>query len=187
MTFLSKLILSGTILFLFNQCTIHDKNFDNPVDFRANKEKGILSPTLVFYPKTQTISLTDSIVVGSFIVFENDSLEPFTSAHIQMKFPKDLIQLDTILPGLFITDTNQSTPLFVYSFDSLNTIDIFTYFLDTNKVNILGTGHLADIVFNPLVIGSDSISYNLNECSMFDEFDENININGTRAAEIIIQ
>ena len=54
-------------------------------------------------------------------------------------------------------------------------------------MNILGTGHLADIVFNPLVIGSDSIYYNLNECSMFDEFDDDININGTRAAEIIIQ
>ena len=187
MTFFSKLILPSAIIILFITCTIYDKNFDNPVDFRANKERGILSPTLVFYPKTQTIYLTDSIVVGSFIVFENDSMEPFASAHIQMKFPKDLIQLDTILPGLFITDTSQSTPLFVYSFDSLNTIDIFAYFLDTGKVNILGTGHLADIVFNPLVIGSDSISYNLNECSMFDEIDETINIHGTRAAEIIIQ
>ena len=41
--FCSTLILSS--------CTIYDKIFDNPVDFKANEERGIEAPTLVFYPK----------------------------------------------------------------------------------------------------------------------------------------
>ena len=51
-------------------CTIFEKNFDNPVDFEANEEKGIGAPTLVFYPKTQTKTTSDSVIVGSFIVFK---------------------------------------------------------------------------------------------------------------------
>ena len=67
--FCSTLILSS--------CTIYDKIFDNPVDFKANEERGIEAPTLVFYPKSQTKTQTDSIIVGSFIVFKDDSTEPF--------------------------------------------------------------------------------------------------------------
>ena len=58
-------------------CTIFEKNFDNPVDFEANEEKGIGAPTLVFYPKTQTKTTSDSVIVGSFIVFKEDSMEAF--------------------------------------------------------------------------------------------------------------
>ena len=56
-------------------CTIFEKDFDNPVDFEANEEKGIGAPTLVFYPKTQTKTTSDSVIVGSFIVFKEDSMK----------------------------------------------------------------------------------------------------------------
>ena len=48
-----------------------EKDFDNPVDFEANEEKGIGAPTLVFYPKTQTKTkdVSNSISEAIFIFF----------------------------------------------------------------------------------------------------------------------
>ena len=168
-------------------CTIFEKNFDNPVDFEANEEKGIGAPTLVFYPKTQTKTTSDSVIVGSFIVFKEDSTKPFAGVHLQIEFPNALLELDTIKPGLFITDTSNATPLFTYTYDSINTIDIYAYFLDTLKKDLEGTGHLADLVFNPIEVGSDSVFYNLDECEIIDHQDAQNDINGERGAEIVVQ
>ncbi|GIS53027.1 hypothetical protein Ct9H90mP29_00690 [bacterium] len=180
-------ILLLFILTIFGSCTIYEKLFDNPVDFKANEERGIGAPSFVFYPKTQSVTQNDSILVGSFIVFQEDSIEPFAGVHLQIEFPNDLIELDTILPGLFITDTNKSTPLFTYTYNNESTVDIYTYFLDTLKQDINGTGHLADLIFNPVSSGSDSIYYNLGECEMIDHLDQEIIVNGIRGAEVIIE
>ena len=61
--------ISLFVVAVFGSCTIYDKIFDNPVDFKANEEQGIGAPTLVFYPKTQTVTQSDSLLIGSFIVF----------------------------------------------------------------------------------------------------------------------
>jgi len=180
-------ILFLYIVLIFDSCTIYDKIFDNPVDFKANEERGIGAPTLVFYPKTQTVTQTEAIIIGSFIVFKEDSTKPFSGAHLQIQFPYELIELDTVLPGLFIKDTNNSTPLFTYTNDNDGIVDIYTYFLDESKIDIEGTGHLADLVFNSLSIGSDSVHYNLDGSSLIDYLDNPILINGIRGAEIIIQ
>ena len=87
----------------------------------------------MYFIQTQTISPSDSVLIGSYIVFEKDSTEPFSGVHVQITFPDDMLKLDTILPGLFITDTNQSIPLFTYTYDGSNQVDIYTYFLDTLK------------------------------------------------------
>ena len=179
-------ILSLALLFV-NSCTIYEKLFDNPVDFEANEERGIGAPTLVFYPKTQILAEDDSALVGSFIVFKEDSTKPFAGVHLQIEFPNALLELDTIKPGLFITDTSNATPLFTYTYDSINTIDIYAYFLDTLKKDLDGTGHLADLVFNPIEVGSDSVFYNLDECEIIDHQDTQIDINGERGAEIVVQ
>ena len=50
-----------------------------------------------------------------------------------------------------------------------------------------GTGHLADLVFNPIEVGSDSVFYNLDECEIIDHQDAQIDINGERGAEIVVQ
>ena len=187
MRILSGVIVSFFAVFILCACTIYDKIFDNPVDFKANEEQGIEAATLVFYPKSQTLTQTDSILVGSFIVFKEDSTEPFAGLHLKIEFPNDLIELDTILPGQFITDTSQSTPLFTYNYEDGNTVDIYAYFLGTTKLNLDGTGHLANLVFNPLATGSDSIHYDLSECTFIDHLDSEINVRGIRGAEIIIQ
>lgn len=187
MRILSGVIVSSFAVLTLCACTIYDKIFDNPIDFKANEDIGIDAPTLVFYPKSQTLIQTDSILVGSFIVFKEDSTEPFSGLHLKIEFPNDLIELDTILPGQFITDTSQSTPLFTYTYDDGNFVDIYAYFLGTTKLDIDGTGHLADLVFSPLATGSDSINYDMSECTFIDHQDQEINIEGIRGAEIIIE
>ena len=179
-------ILLSVAMLLVSSCTIYEKLFDNPVDYKANDELGVGAPALVFYPKTQTSLENDSLLIGSFIVFKDDSISPFSGVHLQIKFPNSLLGLDTVKPGLFITDTNKSTPLFVYTYDSANTIDIYAYFLDTLKRDLLGTGHLADLVFNPVTTGLDSIFYNLTQCEMIDHEDNIVELNGERGAEVII-
>ena len=97
-------------------------------------------------------------------------MEAFSGVHLQIIFHDSYLELDTVKPGFFITDTSNSMPLFTYTFDSVNTIDIYAYFLDTLKTDLLGTGHLADLVFNPTSTGSDSVSYDLNACEIFPHF-----------------
>lgn len=172
---------------ILKSCTIYEKKFDNPVDFQANLEKGIGTPTLVFYPKTQISSIDNSILVGSYIVFKEDSMEVFSGVQLRINFPNNLMELDTVIPGKIITDSLKSVPLFTYTYNNENIVDIYAYFLDTVRLDINGTGHLADLIFNPLESGDDSISYDINGCIVIDYQDSLININGIRGAEIIIR
>jgi len=173
-------------LFFFS-CALEKKEFDNPVDFQANNDQGVKAPTVVFYPLIQTKTLLDSIFIESFLVFKEDSIESFSGIHLQINMPSNLLKLDTITPGIFITDTNQTIPLFNYSYDGVNKIDIYAYFLDTLKYNIEGTGQIAKLVFISEAIGIDSIYYNLEECELINFNDSIININGKRSAKIIIE
>ena len=186
MRIFNGLAVSIFVITVTFSCTIYDKIFDNPVDHKANEDQGIGAPTLVFYPKTQTITQAESILVGSFIVFKEDSTELLSGIHLQIELPNTLMELDTIVPGIFITDTSQSTPLFTYTYDD-DIVDIYAYFLGTEKLDLEGTGHLADLIFNPFTTGNDSIGYNLNECVIIDHEDSPIESNGMRGAEIIVQ
>lgn len=175
------------LLVIVFSCKLYKKDFDNPVDYNANDALDIRAPALVFYPKTQTINQNEVIKIESLVVFHPDSLESFSGLHFNVQFPNSLLELDTIKPGLFITDTSNSTPLFTYTFDGSNRIDIYAYFLSETKLNIKGTGHIADIIFNSKSAGTDSIYYDLDDCQMIKINDDEIQIMGKRGAEIIIQ
>ncbi len=187
MRLLNGLVIIIFFMLIWNSCTIYDKEFDNPVDYKANEEKGIRTPSLVFYPKNQMVNLGDSILIGSYIVFKGDSVESFSGIQMRINFPDNFMELDTIIPGQLITDSLQSVPLFVYTYDNENILDIYAYFLDTVRLDVNETGHLADLIFKPLESGSDSIYYDLNECTILNYQDSLVNINGTRSAEIIIR
>jgi len=178
-------------LFIFNlcffSCTIEKKEFDNPVDFKANDELGVEAPTIVFYPLTQTKTMQDSVILESHLVFKEDSMEQFSGVHLQINFPESILELDTVIAGIFITDSNKSVPLFNYSYNGENEIDVFAYFLDTLKRNIEGTGEIARIFFKSRALGVDSIHYNLEQCELINSNDEIIKLNGKRSAEIIIE
>ena len=166
-------------------CTIHKKELDNPVDHEA--DYAATPPSLVFYPKTQQKTMNDSVIVESFIVFKSDSTVPFSGIQVVINYDSEILQLDTLKPGLFITDTSRANPLFVYNNDASGNIELFAYFLDTVKLNIQGTGHLADIFFQPLESGTSTVEYELENCQVIDYNDNVIELNGERIAEVIIQ
>ena len=60
------------LFFIFISCRIYEKELDNPVDQKADNVTEL--PALVFYPKSQTRTMLDTINVESFIVFKEDSL-----------------------------------------------------------------------------------------------------------------
>ena len=78
-------------------------------DFEANDERGIGAPTIVFYPLTQTRTLQDSVKIGSYIVFKEDSIKAFSGVHLQIHFPNDLLDFDTILLFFMIRVVSTST------------------------------------------------------------------------------
>lgn len=176
----------GIIVFISFSCKLYKKDFDNPVDYEANSDLGINAPALVFYPKTQTININESFIFESVIVFHKDSIQAFSGAHLRVYFPNQLIKFDTIVPGLFITDTSQSNPLFTYTFDGESMIDIYTYFLSESKYFIEGTGHIADIIFTAVEGGVDSLYYDLDYCEFITVYDTEIPILGKRGAEVKI-
>jgi len=169
----------------FWSCTIHKKELDNPVDHEADYATAL--PSLVFYPKTQEKTINDSVKVESFIVFKFDSTAPFTGVQVVINYDAEVLELDTLKPGLFITDTSRANPLFVYNNDAPGNIELFAYFLDTLKISIEGTGHLADIIFQPLSTGTTTIEYDLENCQIIDNADHIIGLNGERTAEVVIQ
>ena len=177
----------GIIVFISFSCKLYKKDFDNPVDYEANSDLGISAPALVFYPKTQTININDPLILESIIVFHKDSIQAFSGAHLRVYFPNQLIKFDTILPGLFITDTSQSNPLFTYTFDGENMLDIYTYFLSESKYSIEGTGHIADIIFTAFEKGVDSLYYDLEYCEIIDVYDDKVPLKGKRGAEVKVE
>ncbi|MEC9307222.1 MAG: cohesin domain-containing protein [Candidatus Neomarinimicrobiota bacterium] len=171
-------------LFIWS-CTIHKKELDNPVDHEA--DYAAPPPSLVFYPKTQEKTMNDSVKVESFIVFKSDSTAPFSGVQVVINYNAEVLELDTLKPGLFITDTSKTNPLFVYNNETSGNIELFAYFLDTVKLDIEGTGHLADIIFQPLATGTALVEYELENCQVIDHNDHVIELNGERTAEVIIQ
>ena len=170
---------------IYRTCTIHKKELDNPVDQDADYAAPL--PSLVFYPKTQEKTMNDSVKVESFIVFKSDSTAPFSGVQVVINYNAAVLALDTLKPGLFITDTNKVNPLFVYNNETPGNIELFAYFLDTVKLDIEGTGHLADIIFQPITTGTAIIEYELENCQVIDHDDHVIEINGERTAEVVIQ
>ncbi len=169
----------------FLSCKIYEKELDNPVDEKADNAPEL--PALVFYPKSQIKTMSDTIKVESFIVFKTDSLVPFSTIELLFNYDNNMLELDTVVPGLFITDTSKSTPLFVYNHDSTGTVELLAYFLDEEKVSLEGTGHLADLKFYPKESGVTTIDYELGSCFIYDNEDNLIELNGTRVAEVTIQ
>ena len=174
-----------TLWIFFWSCTIHKRELDNPVDHEA--DYAAPPPSLVFYPKTQQKTMNDSVKVESFIVFKSDSTAPFSGVQVVINYNAVILELDTLKPGLFITDSSTANPLFVYNNDTPGNIELFAYFLDTVKLDIEGTGHLADIIFQPLSAGTATIEYELEACQIIDHNDNVIELNGERTAEVIIQ
>ena len=185
-----RLIFIFLFFILITNCTVYDNNFDNPNDNEANEILGVFAPSVVFFPKEQTKTISDTISIGAYAVFSDTSIISFSGAHLNIRYDDSLLELDSLAPGWIgpgsITDSNKTTPLFTYVEDQ-GVLDIYAYYLSISDVSIDSLTHIAEIWFRPKSVGSSVVSYDTSECQLI-KFDETIiPINGTREASIIIQ
>ena len=177
-------------LFFISKCTIYENNIDNPNDNDANEELGVFPPSLVFFPKQQTKTISDTIRLGAYVVFSDTSIVSFSGAHLNIKYDNNLLELDSLAPGWIgpgsLTDSNKTTPLFTYV-ENQGALDLYAYYLSTTDISIDSLTHIAEIWFKPKSIGTSVVSYDTSQCELI-KFDETmISIKGTREASIIIQ
>ena len=185
-----RLVYSFFFLFFISNCTIYENNIDNPNDNEANEELGVFPPSLVFFPKQQTKTISDTIRLGAYVVFSDTSIVSFSGAHLNIKYDNNLLELDSLAPGWIgpgsLTDSNKTTPLFTYV-ENQGVLDLYAYYLSTADISIDSLTHIAEIWFKPKSTGTSAVSYDTSQCELI-KFDETlISINGTREASIIIQ
>ena len=177
-------------IFFFLSCTIYEKKLDNPVDNTANELIGINPPSLVFYPKTQTKKMTDTVSLGAYLVVDDSSDFSFSGAHLNINYDPQILQLDSLKPGWIgpesLTDSNTITPLFTSILEP-GIINVFAYYINTKYVLIDSLTHIAEIYFSPIQSGEVVVTYDTTECDIVDYNANSVIINGVRSASIIIE
>ena len=175
---------------LFVSCKVYEIELDNPTDNTANEELGVYPPSLVFFPKQQTKTMSDSVRIGAYIVFSDSSNPSFSGTHLKIEFDNSMLQIDSLAPGWIgpgsMTDSNNTTPLFTHSVNQ-GILDIYAYYLSTTETSIDSLTHIAEIWFKPLATGESTIQYDTSQCEIINNDEVNINIKGTRSASILIQ
>ena len=177
-------------LLLFSNCTIYDKELDNPNDNKANEDIGVYPPSVVLFPKEQTKTISDTVSIGAYIVFSDTSIISFSGAHLNIEYNNSLLEIDSIAPGWIgpgsLTDSNKTTPLFTYT-ESQGILDIYAYYLSTSDIEIDSLTHIAEIWFKPLSTGESTVRYDTSQCQIIKYDDSTIPINGVRDATVKIQ
>ena len=166
-------------------CQTHELTLDNPIDAIANADSGFYSPSLIMFPLTQTVSNGDSVIIGSYIIEHDTTL---AGVHTHVTYDAELLQLDTILPGVLFTNDGGNTPLFTYT-AVFGQIDIFVWYLGAEGAlsYVTETGHIAEIYFSALNTGETMVEFDTTQCELVTPLDESISIRGYRTAGVTIQ
>ena len=178
-------ILYTCLIFFWLSCQTYEIELDNPLDFIADSIAGVFPPALTMYPLTQTVSSGDSVTIGFYIVEHDTTL---AGVHTHATFDAELLQLDTILPGVLFTNNGANTPLFTYT-TNFGQIDIFVWYLGEEGAlaYVTETGHIAEIYFTAVNSGETTVEYDSTQCELVTPLDENISIRGIRNATVTIQ
>ena len=182
-------IESIAIIFLscivFFSCKTYEITLDNPIDVIADSIAGVFPPALTMHPLTQTVSNGDSGKIGTYIIEHDTTL---AGVHAHITYNAELLQLDTIIPGVLLTNSGANTPLFTYSI-VFGQIDIFAWYLGEEGAlsYVTETGHIAELYFTALNSGETLIEYDTTQCELVTPLDETISIRGIRNATVTIQ
>ena len=182
-------IESIAIIFLscivFFSCKTYEITLDNPIDVIADSIAGVFPPALTMHPLTQTVSNGDSVKIGTYIIEHDTTL---AGVHAHITYNAELLQLDTIIPGVLLTNSGANTPLFTYSI-VFGQIDIFAWYLGEEGAlsYVTETGHIAELYFTALNSGETLIEYDTTQCELVTPLDETISIRGIRNATVTIQ
>ena len=108
--------------------------------------------------------------------------------HTHVTYDAELLQLDTILPGVLFTNDGVNTPLFTYN-AVFGQIDIFVWYLGAEGAlsYVTETGHIAEIYFTASNTGETTVEYDSTQCELVTPLDESISIRGYRTAGVTIQ
>ena len=125
--------------------------------------------SLVFFPKQQTKTTSDTIRLGAYVVFSDTSIIAFSGAHLNIKYDNNLLELDSLAPGWVgpgsLTDSNKTTPLFTYV-ENQGVLDLYAYYLSTADISIDSLTHIAEIWFKPKSAGTSVVSYDTSKCCL---------------------
>jgi len=165
----------------FVSCTIYEIELDNPVDSEAENNPD--PPALVFHPKDTTVSVNSIFTLSAHIVQPDTG---YAGAHLNVIYDSSILEVDTLFPGIFFTDSSSTTPLFVWD-QNEESVDIYIYFLDSSITSLSGTGHIADIQFIGISVGKTTIEYDLESCELVSSQDESMIINGKRGCLVTVQ
>ncbi len=182
-------IESIAIIFLsciaFFSCKTYEITLDNPIDVIADSIAGVFPPALTMHPLTQTVANGDSVNIGTYIIEHHTTL---AGVHAHITYNAELLQLDTIIPGVLLTNSGANTPLFTYSI-VFGQIDIFAWYLGEEGAlsYVTETGHIAELYFTALNSGETLIEYDQTQCELVTPLDETISIRGIRNATVTIQ
>ena len=177
--------ISLLIFIIFFSCKTYEITLDNPIDVIADSIAGVFPPALTMHPLTQTASSGDSVKIGTYIIEHDTTL---AGIHAHITYDAELLQLDTILPGVLLTNNGINTPLFTYTI-VFGQIDIFAWYLGEEGAlsYVTETGHIAELYFTALNSGETLIEYDTTQCELVTPLDETISIRGVRNATITIQ
>ena len=159
-------IESIAIIFLsciaFFSCKTYEITLDNPIDVIADSIAGVFPPALTMHPLTQTVANGDSVNIGTYIIEHDTTL---AGVHAHITYNAELLQLDTIIPGVLLTNSGANTPLFTYSI-VFGQIDIFAWYLGEEGAlsYVTETGHIAELYFTALNSGETLIEYDTTQC-----------------------
>ena len=182
---IESIAISFLSCIIFFSCKTYEIKLDNPIDVIADSIAGVFPPALTMHPLTQIVSNGDSVTIGTYIIDHDTAL---AGVHAHIAYNAELIQLDTILPGVLLTNSGANTPLFTYSV-VFGEIDIFAWYLGEEGAlsYVTETGHIAELYFTALNSGETLVEYDTTQCELVTPLDETISIRGIRNATVTIQ
>ena len=182
---IESIAISFLSCIIFFSCKTYEIKLDNPIDVIADSIAGVFPPALTMHPLTQIVSNGDSVIIGTYIIDHDTTL---AGVHAHIAYNAELIQLDTILPGVLLTNSGANTPLFTYSV-VFGEIDIFAWYLGEEGAlsYVTETGHIAELYFTALNSGETLVEYDTTQCELVTPLDETISIRGIRNATVTIQ
>ena len=153
-------------LFLLS-CDLTEAELDNCQDV-SNYD--IELPGIGFCPESSSGSVNDNIEISISVLDISDT----GGAHIQIKYTPSMIKIVSAEAGNFFLRSQK--PIFIYEDDGQGILDIYVFFMSSEKTNS-GTGQIANIIVKLLQSGSSEISITT-ESELLDPKDIEVPIKG---------
>ena len=153
--------------FLFLSCDLGVAELDNCQDL-ANYTVEL--PGIGFCPELSSGSVNDNIAVSISVL----DITGAAGVHAQVKYDPLMVKIISAEAGNFFLRSQK--PIFIYEDDGQGILDIYVFFMSSEKTNS-GTGQIANIIVKLLQSGSSEISITT-ESELLDPKDIEVPIKG---------